>query len=54
MKLKKSISMLLVTTILSLSVVGCGSTEDSTSDDKTLTIWSHLTPDEVKEVDKVA
>lgn len=54
MKLKKSISMMLAATMISLTMVGCGSTNDSASDEKTLTVWSHLTPDEVKEVNEVA
>lgn len=53
-KRKKSIAMLLATAMISLSVVGCSSTKEETSGEKELTVWSHLTPVEVKEVNEVA
>lgn len=53
-KRKKSIAMLLATAMISLSVVGCSSKTEETSGEKELTVWSHLTPAEVKEVNEVA
>lgn len=53
-KSKKSLAILLASALVSLSVVGCSSTNDKASDEKSLTVWSHLTPAEVKEVNEVA
>ena len=51
--LASALTVLLVTTAL----VGCGKSSDSsssTSEGKTITVWSHLNPSEVKEVQKAA
>ncbi len=55
-KSKKTLAMLLATSIISLFTVGCSSTssKESTSNEKELVVWSHLTPEEVKGVNEVA
>ncbi|MGL5328513.1 MAG: maltose ABC transporter substrate-binding protein [Peptostreptococcaceae bacterium] len=54
-KRKKSIVALLLASMMSMSLVGCSSSgEEEASGEKSLTVWSHLTPDEVKELQPIA
>ena len=48
-KRKKSVIALLLASMMTMSLVGCSSSKDEASNgESSLTVWSHLTPDEVK------
>lgn len=52
---KKSIVALLAAAIMSVSLVGCSSTSDEGKNgEKTLTVWSHLSIQEIEKIDKIA
>lgn len=53
-KLRKTIAMIMATSMLAVSLVGCSSSKSESSNEKELTVWSHLTPAEVKKVNEVA
>lgn len=55
-KCRRTIGIILATAMISLFSVGCSgkSENEASSNEKELVVWSHLTPDEVKEVNDVA
>lgn len=54
-KRKKSIIALLLASMMTMSLVGCSSSKDEASNgENSLTVWSHLTPDEVKAIAPIA
>lgn len=56
LKRKKGFISILTSLMLSVSLVGCSSSSDESTDSgkESLTVWSHLTPEEVKGVEAVA
>ena len=54
-KRKKSVIALLLASMMTMSLVGCSSSKDEASNgESSLTVWSHLTPDEVKAIAPIA
>ena len=54
-KRKKSVIALLLASMMTMSLVGCSSSKDEASNgENSLTVWSHLTPDEVKAIAPIA
>ena len=54
-KRKKSVIALLLASMMTMSLVGCSSSKDEASNGENyLTVWSHLTPDEVKAIAPIA
>ncbi|MGL5347184.1 MAG: maltose ABC transporter substrate-binding protein [Peptostreptococcaceae bacterium] len=54
-KRKRSIVALLTSAMMSLSLVGCSSSSDEAGNgEKQLTVWSHLSVQEIEKIDKVA
>lgn len=57
MKRKKGVLSLFTAIMMSISLVGCSSSSDegaSESGKESLTVWSHLMPDEIKEIEPIA